>query len=100
MLHDNENSVSFLPVLASGVPGHGARHDPGRVLRTDPPQLPHAAVAEAALCHLLFRFGVWSDPYASLGLAQWRLRGSYCTGELSVVDVLLFFCPFHCIHFG
>lgn len=66
--------------MASGVPDHRACNDPGSVLRTDPSQLPHTAVAEAPPHHLLFCLGVRRDPYSSLGLAQWRNQCSYCTG--------------------
>ena len=76
-----------IPVLAAGVLDHSAGYDPGGVLCADSPQLPHPAVAEAPFCHLLFCFGIRSDPYSSLGLAQWRRRGSYCAGGFNVLSM-------------
>lgn len=56
------------PVLAAGVPGGGAGHDPGRLLRSDPPSLPQQAVAAAALAALLRGGGLRPGPHSPLGL--------------------------------
>lgn len=84
----------FILVLASGVLDHSACYDPGGVLCPDSSQLPDTAVAEAPFYHLLFCFGIWSNPYSSLGLAQWRNWCSYCTGKLSVVSIFPIFLSF------
>lgn len=60
-------------VLAAGVPGDGLGHDPGRLLRSDPPSLPQQAVEAAALAHLLLGGRVRPHPHRPLDLHHWRL---------------------------
>ncbi|XP_058289562.1 progestin and adipoQ receptor family member 3 isoform X6 [Hylobates moloch] len=88
-------------VLASGVLDHSACYDPGSVLCADSSQLPHAAMAKAPFYHLLFCFGIWSDSYSSLGLAQWRNWCSYCTGLCTPCNCDVYDCSscFPVLHF-
>ena len=96
----HKTRCSFILVLASSVLDHRACYDPGRILCSDPSQLPHAAVAEAPFYHLLFCFRVWSHPYSPLGVAQWRDRCSYCSGMLRVVSLFPLFLSFNFIPLG
>lgn len=70
------------PVLAPSILDHCAGYDLGSVLCSDPSQLPHSAVAPAALSHLLLCVRLWDHSYHPLGLAQWRCWCIYCAGKL------------------
>lgn len=60
--------LRLVTVLAAGVPGDGSGHDPGRVLRSDPPSVPEQAVEAAALAHLLLGGRVRPRPHRPLDL--------------------------------
>lgn len=65
--------LSVPAVLAAGVPSDGPGHDPGRLLRSDPPSLPQQAVEAAALAHLLLGGRVRPHPHRPLDLHHWGL---------------------------
>ncbi|XP_043106085.1 progestin and adipoQ receptor family member 3b isoform X2 [Puntigrus tetrazona] len=69
------NSMRVVPlsVLEAGVPADGAGSHPGRVRGSDSSALPHAAVEEAALGHVLLGGRVRHHPGLPLGLAQRRI---------------------------
>uniref|UniRef100_A0A674GNR6 Progestin and adipoQ receptor family member 3 n=1 Tax=Taeniopygia guttata TaxID=59729 RepID=A0A674GNR6_TAEGU len=92
---------AFYCILAPGVFDHCAGHDPGSVFRSDPPQLPHTAVAQAALHHLLLRVWLWNHSHHPLGLAQWRRWCIHCTGVCSagICHVLHRCCSFSLLYF-
>lgn len=73
--------LSARAVLAAGVPGDGAGHDPGRVLRSDPPTLPEQAVEAAALAHLLLRGGIRPGAHRPLDLPHRGLLLGAGAGE-------------------
>lgn len=73
--------LSARAVLAAGVPGDGPGHDPGRVLRSDPPTLPEQAVEAAALGHLLLRGGIRPGAHRPLDLPHRRLLLGAGAGE-------------------
>lgn len=65
------NLTSDLPVsavLEAGVPGDCPGHDPGHLLRSDPPTLPQQAVEAAALAHLLLGGRIRPHPHHPLDL--------------------------------
>lgn len=68
-------------VLAAGVPGHGPGHDPGCLLRSDPPTLPRQAVEAAALAHLLLRGRIRPHTHHPLDLHHRRLLLRARAGE-------------------
>lgn len=73
--------LSARAVLAAGVPGDGPGHDPGRVLRSDPPTLPEQAVEAAALAHLLLRGGIRPGAHRPLDLPHRGLLLGAGAGE-------------------
>lgn len=72
-------------VLAPGVPADGAGHDPGRVLRSDPPTLPQQAVEAAALAGLLLPGGLRPGAHRPLGLCHRGLLLPAGAGEQNLL---------------
>lgn len=73
--------LSVSAVLAAGVPGDCSGHDPGCLLRSDPPALPQQAVEAAALAHLLLGGGIRPGPHSPLDLHHRGLLLRARTGE-------------------
>lgn len=65
---DLTSDLPVSAVLAAGVPADGPGHDPGRLLRSDPPTLPQQAVEAAALPYLLLRGRIRPHPHHPLDL--------------------------------
>ncbi len=69
-------------VLEAGVPADGAGSHPGCVCGSDSSALPHTAVEETALCHVLLSGRIRHHPSLPLGLDQRRIWLWNRTGDI------------------
>lgn len=87
-----KSRLIFIPraaVLATGLPADSPVLDPGRLLRSGPPQLPQQRLAAHTDDHLLLRGRHQRGPCLPLGLAQRRFRLRRGAGEETCAQTAL-----------